>query len=82
MVRLSRYVTWVSIHPFASVRATTPKYQQEGLEPAGLQELEFVEEEADASNGESEQVQSDRQRRGAGDENGDDDEESIFFSYS
>ena len=68
----SRDVTWASIPPLASVLC-----EQAGQEPRELQEMESVEGETNSSDGESDELQSDRQKN-AGDEEDDDDEESIF----
>ena len=68
----SRDITWASIPPLASVVC-----EQGGQEPTELQEMEFVEGETNASNGESDELQFDRQKS-AGDEEDDDDDESIF----
>ena len=68
----SRDVTWASIPPVASVLR-----EQGGQEPTGLQERESVKGETNPSDGESDELQSDRQKS-AGDEEDDDDEESIF----
>ena len=68
----SRDVTWASIPPLASVLC-----EQGGKEPTELQEKESVEGETNPSDGESDELQSDRQKS-AGDEEDDDDEESVF----
>ena len=69
----SRDVTWASIPPLASVLC-----EQGGQEPTDeLLEMESVEGETNASNGESDELQFDCQKS-AGDEEDDDDEESIF----
>ena len=68
----SRDVTWASILHFASILC-----EQGGQEPTELQEMESVEGETNPSDGESDELQSDRQKS-AGDEEHDDDEESIF----
>ena len=68
----SRDITWASIPPLASVVC-----EQGGQEPTELQEMESVEDETNASNGESDELQFDRQKS-AGDEENDDDDESIF----
>ena len=69
-MRDSRDVTWARIPPLASVLC-----EQGGQESTELQEMESVEGEANPSDGESDELQSDRQS--AGDEEDDDDEESI-----
>ena len=68
----SRDATWASIPPLASVLC-----EQGGQEPTKLQEMESVEGETNPSEGESDELQSDRQKS-AGDEEDDDDEKSIF----
>ena len=68
----SRDVTWVSIPSLASVLC-----EQRGQEPTELQEMESVEGKTNPSDGESDELQSDRQK-GAGDKEDDDEEESIF----
>ena len=68
----SRDVTWARIPPLASVLC-----EQGGQEPTELQERESVEGETNLSDGESDELQSDRQKS-AGDEEDDDDDESIF----
>ena len=68
----SRDVTWTSMPPLASVL-----YEQGGQEPTEVQEMESVEGETNPSDGESDEIQSDRQKS-AGDEEDDDDEESTF----
>ena len=70
----SRDVTWARIPPLVSVLC-----EQGGQEPTELQEMESVEGETNPSYGESDELQSDRQKS-AGDEEDDDDEESIFPS--
>ena len=69
----SRDVTWASIPPLALVLC-----EQGGQEPTELQEMESVEGETNASNGESDDLQFDRQKS-AGDEEDGDDEDSIFL---
>ena len=69
----SRDVAWASIPPLAAALC-----EQGGQESTELHEMEFVEVETNASNGESDELQSDRQKS-AGDEEHDDDEESIFL---
>ena len=71
-IRDSRDVTWGSIPPLASVLC-----EQRGQEPTELQEMESVEGETNPSDGESDELQSDRQKS-AGDEEDNDEEESIF----
>ena len=68
-----RNVTWASIPALASVL-----YEQGGLEPADLQEVESMGVENDVSNGESDELQSDRQKS-AVDEEDDEDEDSYFL---
>ena len=68
----SQDVTWASIPPLASVLC-----EQGGKEPTELQEMESVEGKTNPSDGESDELQSDRQES-AGDEEDDDDEESRF----
>ena len=68
----SRDVTWASIPPLASVLC-----EQGGKMPTELQDMESVEGETNPSDGESDELQSDRQKS-AGDEEDDDDEESVF----
>ena len=68
----SRDVTWASIPPLASLLC-----EHGGQEPTELQEMESVEGETNPSDGESDELQSDRQKS-AGDEEDDGDEESIF----
>ena len=68
----SRNVTWASIPPLASVLC-----EQGGKEPTELQEMESVKGETNPSDGESDELQSDRQKS-AGDEEDDDDEESMI----
>ena len=68
----SRDVTWASIPPLASVLC-----EQGGQEHTKLQERECVEGETNPSDGEFDELQSDRQKS-AGDEEYDNDEESIF----
>ena len=68
----SRDVTWARIPRLASVSC-----EQGGQEPTELQEMESVEGETNLSDGESDELQSDRQKS-TGDEEDDDDEESIF----
>ena len=68
----SRDVTWASIPRLASVLC-----EQGGQDPTELQEMESVEGETYASNGESNELQLDHQKS-AGDEEDDDDEKSIF----
>ena len=68
----SRDVTWTSIPPLASVLC-----EQGGQEPTELQEMESVEGKTNPSDGEYEELQADRQKS-AGDEEDDNDEESIF----
>ena len=62
----SRDVTWASISPLASVLC-----EQGGQEPTELQEMNSVEGETNASNGESDELQFDRQKSAG-------DEKSIF----
>ena len=62
----SRDVTWASISPLASVLC-----EQGGQEPTELQEMKSVEGETNASNGESDKLQFDRQKSAG-------DEKSIF----
>ena len=68
----SRDVTRASIPPLASFLC-----EQVGKEPTKLKEMESVEGETNPSDGESDELQSDRQKS-AGDEENDDNEESIF----
>ena len=67
----SRDVTWARIPRLASVLC-----EQGGQEPTELQEMESVEGETNLSDGESDELQSDRQKS-TGDEEDDDDQESI-----
>ena len=68
----SRDVTWARIPPLTSVLC-----EQGGQEPTELQEMGSAEEETNPSDGESDDLQSHRQKS-AGDEEDDDDEKSIF----
>ena len=70
-----RDITWASIPPLASVLC-----EQGGQEPTELQEMESVEGETNASNGESDELQFDRQKS-AGDEEDDDEDESPCFLW-
>ena len=67
-----RDVTWGRIPPLASLLC-----EQGGQDPTELQEMESVQGETNPSDGESDELQSDRQKS-AGDEEDDDDEKSIF----
>ena len=69
----SRDVTWARIPPLVSVLC-----EQGRQEPTELQEIESVEGETNPSDGEFDEVQSDRQKS-AGDEEDNDDEEFIFL---
>ena len=62
----SRDVTWASIPPLASILC-----EQGGQEPTELQEMKSVEGETNASNGDSDELQLDRQKSAG-------DEKSIF----
>ena len=68
----SRDVTWASIPPLASLLC-----EHGGQEPTELQNMESVERETNACNGESDELQSDRQKS-AGDGEDHNDDESIF----
>ena len=69
----SRDVTRASIPPLASVLC-----EQGEQEPIEIQEMEPEEGETNASNGESDELQFDRQKN-AGDQEDDDDKEPIFL---
>ena len=68
----SRDITWASIPPLASALC-----EHGGQEPTELEEMESVEGQTNASKGESDELQLDRQKSARGEEDNDD-EESIF----